>query len=152
MPRQKQNYKIRNEQAYKIARRNQYRCYPIVEFRTVNGQCLKVVLDLGFNETKTMIIQLFHIVAPKLRTVSAEEKHMALIAQRQLDRICRKAQNLHFIHIETRGKKPPCGIIIGSDCDESINDQLLNGGFVWCSTFKSFDLDYLIQMQTATAF
>lgn len=153
MPRSRRSCRTQNANARIFALRNKYRTFPIDSFKVLDGQSLEVDLDLGFQIKQKMIVRLSHIVAPKLHSKSAEERNFAQIAKAKLGELCDHAEHMEFVW-NRQNSKIPSGVLIGSNHSiyntnfETINDQMLNLGYVWCSSFKSFDLQYLREMQS----
>jgi len=146
MPKSKHN-RPGNKRAIAFAVKNQYRAFPVFHVNTVSsGEVVDLTLDLGFTLFKKERIALSGIVAPSMRTQSVEEKALGEKAKAALEQLLDSASQLECV-VDGKDKNGrTTGVLFGKD-GPSINEQLMNSGFVWSIVDETRDLGMLRVLQ-----
>ena len=145
MPRQKK--KAANKRALVFAVRNKYRAFPVVRVvKVASGDTVELILDLGFTVFKQERVVLSGIVAPSIRTTSAEEKILGEKAKVELEHVAVHSDNLECV-VDGKDKHGRTTGVLFSTADESINEHMMNGGFVW-SADSPKDMEMLRLLQS----
>lgn len=146
MPKSKK-YKPANKRALAFAVKNKFRAYPIFHIgQVVSGDVVDLTLDLGFTLFKRERVALSGIVAPAIRTKGAEEKVLAEKAKAELERLLTCSEQLECV-VDGKDKNGRTTGVLFSKAGESINEQLMNGGFVWSVVDAAKDLEMLRVLQ-----
>lgn len=139
--------RVANKRALAFAVRHKYRAYPVMNVPCVHtGIAADLVLDLGFTLCKREKVVLSGVVAPNHRTQSAEEKRLAENAKKALERLIYKSHDLECVVDGRDATGRTTGILFSSE-GPSINEQLMNGGFVWSTADDRRDLEMLRVLQ-----
>jgi len=147
MPKLGKKNKPANKRALAFAVRNKYRAFPVFHVSQVlSGDTADVTLDLGFTLFKRERVVLSGIVAPSLRTKSAEEKMLADKAKNELEKLLLTSHKLECV-VDGKDKSGRTTGVLFSSEGESINEQLMNQGFVWSVEDGAKDLDMLRVLQ-----
>lgn len=146
MPKRKKK-KPANKQALAFAVKHAYRAFPVIQVHAaLSGDVVDVTLDLGFTLFKKERVSLSGIVAPSIRTKAAEEKELGNCAKLELARLLREATQLECVVDGKDGVGRTSGVFFGQ-YDESVNEKLLNTGFVWSSSDTVRDVEMLQILQ-----
>jgi len=101
--------------------------------KVVDGDTIKVEIDLGFNLCVTTTIRLAGIDTPESRTKDLKEKQLGLDAKKWLETILTENQNIR-IHT-TKDADEKYGRLLGtlylSKDAKSINELMVENGYAW---------------------
>lgn len=148
MPRTKK-HKRGNKHALAFAVRHKYRAYPVARVVKVwSADQIDLVLDLGFGICKQERIRMSGIVAPSIRTKSVEEKEMGELARVKLIELTTQATCMECVVDGQETTTGRCtGVLFDSSNTTSLNEQLVNLGFVWHARDADCDLEILRTLQ-----
>jgi micrococcal nuclease len=137
-----------NKRALTFAVRHKYRAYPVLGVPCVHaGDVAELTLDLGFSLSKREKVALSGVIAPSQRTQSAEEKQLARNAKKALVALLDKSCELECV-VDGKDKTGrTTGVLFSGEAPLSINEQLMNGGFVWSTADERRDLEMLQTLQ-----
>jgi len=148
MPLRKKKYTHGNKHALCFAVKHKYRAYPVQMVHTVpSGDVVNVTVDLGFTLFKYERVGLSGIEAPSTRTKGVEEKQLGDTARVELERLLRTASDLECVVDGSDKYGRTVAVFFSGDSPVSINEQLLNGGFVWSATDSNKDIEMLQLLQ-----
>ena len=101
--------------------------------KVVDGDTIKVEIDLGFDLCVTTTIRLAGIDTPESRTKDLKEKQLGLDAKKWLETILTENQNIR-IHT-TKDADEKYGRLLGtlylSNDVNSINELMIESGYAW---------------------
>jgi micrococcal nuclease len=101
--------------------------------KVVDGDTIKVEIDLGFDLCVTTTIRLAGIDTPESRTKDLKEKQLGLDAKKWLETILTENQNIR-IHT-TKDADEKYGRLLGtlylSNDVKSINELMVENGYAW---------------------
>jgi micrococcal nuclease len=101
--------------------------------KVVDGDTIKVEIDLGFDLCVTTTIRLAGIDTPESRTKDLKEKQLGLDAKKWLETILTENQNIR-IHT-TKDANEKYGRLLGtlylSNDVKSINELMIESGYAW---------------------
>lgn len=148
MPRHKKA-KQTNKHALAFAVRGKYRAFPILAIeQVISGDTIDLVLDLGFSIFKKERVKLSGVMAPSLRTRAVEEKTLGQLAKTELERVVQTglANQLECVVDGQDQRGVTTGVLFGGN-SKSINEHLLDNGFVWSilDTEKSVEILHTLQ-------
>ena len=106
--------------------------------KVVDGDTIDVVIDLGFDLTKTERVRIAGVDTPEKRTRDLEEKALGLDAtnwlKEKLNETIKGDQEL-TIRTELVGGTGKYGRLLGwlyiGDADVSLNEQMIEEGYAW---------------------
>lgn len=100
--------------------------------KVVDGDTLKVEIDLGFDLCVTTTVRMAGIDTPASRTKNLQEKQLGLDAKKWLETIVTENQN---IRIQTTKDDEKYGRLLGtlylSKSTKSINELMIESGYAW---------------------
>ena len=147
MPRSNRKSKPINRRAAAFAVKNKFRAFPIIHVVQVcTGDVIEVVFDLGFGLSKKERIGLSGIVAPSIRTKAVEEKNLGDIAKMKLDHMLANSSCIECVIDGKDSAGRHTGVLFDTG-PESVNERMMNGGFVWSIVDSSKDLEMLRVLQ-----
>ena len=147
MPKSNRKGKQVNKRAVLFAVKNKFRSFPILHISQVySGDIVELTLDLGFGIFKKERIGLSGIVAPSIRTKSAEEKQLGDLAKHELTKLLNNSDNLECVIDGKDSVGRFTGVLYDSG-PVTINERLMNGGFVWSVVDSSKELEMLRILQ-----
>ena len=106
--------------------------------KVVDGDTIDVVIDLGFDLTKTERVRIAGVDTPEKRTRDLEEKALGLDATNwlkgKLEETIKGDEEL-LIRTELKGGVGKYGRLLGwlyvGDSDLSLNEQMITEGYAW---------------------
>lgn len=135
------------KRALDFAVKHKFRAFPVFHVGQVtSGDVVDLTLDLGFTLFKQERVALSGIVAPSIRTKGVEEKALAEKAKTELGRLLNAADQLECV-VDGKDKNGRTTGVLFGKVGESLNDQLMNGGFVWSIVDETKDLGMLRILQ-----
>lgn len=139
---------VADKRALAFAVQHKYRSFPVLRVvSVVAGNVLDLTLDLGFTLFKKERVQLSGIDAPGIRTKAIEEKQLGHRAKEALREMVDRAAGLEFVVDGKDASGRTTGVLFERDARTSVNQALMDGGFVWSVHDEVKDLDMLRALQ-----